>query len=77
VKFVNGWPVLGRIRFCFAQLPYVQMTARPLSKGGIDVTYIPGAASWLEATIVTALEQSLVEVSAFNFDLFVCSSYMK
>jgi hypothetical protein len=30
-----------------------------------------------EATIVTALEQSLVEVSAFNFDLFVCSSYMK
>jgi hypothetical protein len=47
VKFVNGWPVLGRIRFCFAQLPYVQMAARPLYKGGIDVTYFPGAASWL------------------------------
>ncbi|CAM6033293.1 unnamed protein product [Sphagnum compactum] len=69
VKFVNGWPVLGRIRFCFAQLPYVQMTACPLYRGGIDVTYIPGAARWLEATIVTALEQSLVEPNLLVVDM--------
>jgi Ca2+-dependent lipid-binding protein len=47
VKFVDGWPVIGRIRFCFAHPPYIQMTASPLYKGGIDVTYFPGADRWL------------------------------
>ncbi|KAH9544347.1 hypothetical protein CY35_13G114600 [Sphagnum magellanicum] len=61
VKFVDGWPVIGRIRFCFAHPPYIQMTASPLYKGGIDVTYFPGADRWLEATLAAALEQSLLE----------------
>jgi hypothetical protein len=69
VKFANGWPVIGRIRFCFAHPPYVQMTARPMYKGMMDVTYIPGAAGWLEATLVSALEQSLVEPNMLVVDV--------
>jgi Ca2+-dependent lipid-binding protein len=55
---VNGWPVIGRIRFCFAHPPYVQMTARPMYKGMMDVTYIPGAASWLVINITLLSSQT-------------------
>jgi Ca2+-dependent lipid-binding protein len=45
------------------------MTARPMYKGMMDVTYIPGAAGWLEATLVSALEQSLVEPNMLVVDV--------
>lgn len=47
VQFVKGWPVLGRVRFCFANTPIVDMTARPNFKNGLDMRFIPGAANWL------------------------------
>lgn len=47
VKFVQGWPFLGRLRVCFAEPPYFQMTVKPIFTHGIDVTEIPGIAGWL------------------------------
>lgn len=47
IKFVEGWPVIGRVRFCFAQAPTVNMTARTIYKKGVDVSLIPGLANWV------------------------------
>ncbi|XP_024389724.1 uncharacterized protein [Physcomitrium patens] len=69
VKFEKGWPILGRVRFCFANAPYIDMTARPYAKKGIDMRIIPGAASWLEETLGTALEQSVVEPYMLVIDM--------
>lgn len=44
LNFVGGWPVLGRIQFCFANAPTVNMDARGY---GLYMGYIPGAKSWL------------------------------
>ncbi|KAH9534804.1 hypothetical protein CY35_17G022800 [Sphagnum magellanicum] len=69
VKFVDGWPVIGRIRLCFTTAPFLQMTARPLFNAGVDVTEIPGIAQWLDRIIAFALEQSLVEPNMLVVDV--------
>lgn len=69
VKFLKGWPVLGRVRFSFEHTPTVTMTARPYNKNGIDMKIIPGAANWLEETLGTALEQSVVEPYMLVIDM--------
>ncbi|KAG0583050.1 hypothetical protein KC19_3G105100 [Ceratodon purpureus] len=69
VKFVKGWPVLGRVRFSFETTPTVDMIARPYNKNGIDMRIIPGAANWLEETLGTALEQSVVEPYMLVIDM--------
>jgi Ca2+-dependent lipid-binding protein len=47
VKFVRGWPFLGRVRLCFVEPPYFQMTVKPLINHGFDVTEFPGISGWL------------------------------
>jgi Ca2+-dependent lipid-binding protein len=47
VKFVRSWPFLGRIRLCFVEPPYFQMTVKPLVGHGLDVTEFPGISGWL------------------------------
>lgn len=47
VKFIQRWPFLGRLRVCFAEPPYFQMTVKPIFNHGIDVTEVPGIAGWL------------------------------
>ncbi|KAH8935387.1 hypothetical protein BDL97_17G024500 [Sphagnum fallax] len=69
LKFVDGWPVIGRIRVCFTTPPVLQMTARPLFNAGVDVTEIPGIAQWLDRIIAFALEQSLVEPNMLVVDV--------
>ncbi|CAM6013078.1 unnamed protein product [Sphagnum balticum] len=69
LKFVDGWPVIGRIRVCFTTAPFLQMTARPLFNAGVDVTEIPGIAQWLDRVIAFALEQSLVEPNMLVVDV--------
>ncbi len=49
---MDGWPVIGRIRVCFATAPFLQMTARPLFNAGVDVTEIPGIAQWMVHLLV-------------------------
>lgn len=41
VKFLKGWPVIGRVRLCFASKPQVTMSYRPIDRNGIDVSLIP------------------------------------
>jgi Ca2+-dependent lipid-binding protein len=41
VKFLKGWPVVGRVRLCFASKPKVTMSYRPMDRNGIDVSLIP------------------------------------
>jgi Ca2+-dependent lipid-binding protein len=47
VKFVRGWPFLGRVGLCFVEPPYFQMTVKPLINHGFDVTEFPGISGWL------------------------------
>lgn len=68
VKFVKGWPAVGRVRLCFAHPPDVTLTARPMTKKGMDMNSVPGAANWLviqfsrHALCATQLTGQLMEV---------------
>ncbi|KAG2546379.1 hypothetical protein PVAP13_9KG030042 [Panicum virgatum] len=61
VKFVRSWPFLGRVRLCFVESPYFQMTVKPLINHGLDVTEFPGISGWLDKLMDTAFGQTLVE----------------
>jgi len=42
MKFLNGWPVVGRVRLCFASTPQLTMSYKPYNKNFLDVSLIPG-----------------------------------
>lgn len=45
VKFLKGWPVVGRVRLCFASTPQVTMSYKPYNKNFPDVSLIPVVAN--------------------------------
>ncbi|KAI3921854.1 hypothetical protein MKX01_005543 [Papaver californicum] len=69
VKFLREWPYLGRLRICFTEPPYFQMTVKPIFSHGIDVTEIPGIAGWVDELLGIAFEQSLVEPNMLVVDM--------
>lgn len=69
VRFLNAWPFLSRVRLCFEDAPYVQMTARPLSNHGLNVSDLPGVAGWMEKMMADVFEQSLVEPNMLVLDV--------
>ncbi|XP_060209424.1 C2 domain-containing protein At1g53590-like [Lycium barbarum] len=69
VKFLRKWPFLGRIRVCFAEPPYFQMTVKPIFSHGIDVTELPGVAGWLDNLLAVAFEETLVEPNMLVVDM--------
>ncbi|XVF18402.1 hypothetical protein REPUB_Repub11eG0018500 [Reevesia pubescens] len=69
VKFVRQWPFLGRLRVCFAEPPYFQMTVKPIFTHGLDVTELPGIAGWLDKLLSIAFEQTLVEPNMLVVDV--------
>ncbi|XVF04456.1 hypothetical protein REPUB_Repub05bG0084700 [Reevesia pubescens] len=69
VKFIRQWPFLGRLRVCFAEPPYFQMTVKPISTHGLDVTELPGIAGWLDKLLSIAFEQTLVEPNMLVVDV--------
>ncbi|TQD90263.1 hypothetical protein C1H46_024180 [Malus baccata] len=69
VKFLRRWPFLGRVRLCFIQPPYFQMTVKPIFTHGLDVTVLPGIAGWLEKLLSIAFEQTLVEPNMLVVDM--------
>ncbi|KAI3969675.1 hypothetical protein MKX01_020236 [Papaver californicum] len=69
VKFLREWPYLGRMRLCFREPPYFQMTVKPIFSRGIDVTEIPGIAGWVDELLGIAFEQSLVEPNMLVVDM--------
>ncbi|XP_049347266.1 C2 domain-containing protein At1g53590-like isoform X1 [Solanum verrucosum] len=69
VKFLRKWPFLGRMRVCFAEPPYFQMTVKPIFTHGIDVTELPGVAGWLDNLLSVAFEQTLVEPNMLVVDM--------
>ncbi|OEL22160.1 C2 domain-containing protein, partial [Dichanthelium oligosanthes] len=75
VKFVRSWPFLGRVRLCFVEPPYFQMTVKPLINHGLDVTEFPGISGWLDKLMDTAFGQTLVEVYfllSAQYDSYQC-----
>lgn len=44
---MQTWPFISRLRVCFVEPPYFQMTVKPIFTHGLDVTDIPGIAGWL------------------------------
>ncbi|XP_058208437.1 C2 domain-containing protein At1g53590 [Rhododendron vialii] len=69
VKFVRHWPFLGRVRLCFVEPPYFQMTVKPIFTHGLDVTELPGIAGWLDKLLALAFEQTLVEPNMLVVDV--------
>ncbi|KAF8408907.1 hypothetical protein HHK36_004977 [Tetracentron sinense] len=69
VKFLREWPFLGRMRLCFVEAPYFQMTVKPIFTQGLDVTELPGIAGWLDKLLAVAFEQTLVEPNMLVVDV--------
>ncbi|KAJ4982422.1 hypothetical protein NE237_033259 [Protea cynaroides] len=69
VKFLREWPFLGRLRVCFVEPPYFQMTVKPIFSHGLDVTELPGIAGWLDKLLAIAFEQTLVEPNMLVVDV--------
>ncbi|XP_010918930.1 C2 domain-containing protein At1g53590 isoform X1 [Elaeis guineensis] len=69
MKFLQQWPFLGRVRVCFVEPPYFQMTVKPIFNHGIDVTELPGIAGWLDKILADAFEQTLVEPNMLVVDV--------
>lgn len=69
VKFLPNWPFLGRLRVCFAEPPYFQMTVKPIFATGLDVTELPGIAGWLDKLLSVAFEQTLVQPNMLVVDM--------
>ncbi|XP_057540296.1 C2 domain-containing protein At1g53590 isoform X2 [Amaranthus tricolor] len=69
VKFLRSWPFIGRLRVCFAEPPYFQMTVKPIFNHGVDVTELPGIAGWLDKLLAVAFEETLVEPNMLVVDM--------
>ncbi|KAJ8542977.1 hypothetical protein K7X08_005500 [Anisodus acutangulus] len=69
VKFLRKWPFLGRLRVCFVEPPYFQMTVKPIFTRGLDVTELPGIAGWMDKLLAVAFEQTLVEPNMLVVDV--------
>ncbi|XP_074311219.1 C2 domain-containing protein At1g53590-like [Silene latifolia] len=69
VKFIRCWPFISRLRICFAEPPYFQMTIKPIFNHGFDVTELPGIAGWLDKLLAVAFEETLVEPNMLVVDL--------
>ncbi|KAF3442294.1 hypothetical protein FNV43_RR16210 [Rhamnella rubrinervis] len=69
VKFLREWPFIGRLRVCFVEPPYFQMTVKPIFTHGLDVTELPGIAGWLDKLLSIAFEQTLVEPNMLVVDM--------
>ncbi|KHG25414.1 Uncharacterized protein F383_05773 [Gossypium arboreum] len=74
VKFLRQWPFLSRLRLCFVELPYFQMTVKPIFNHGLDVTEVPGISSWLDKLLSLAFEQTLVEPNMLVVDVLKFAS---
>ncbi|XP_023756519.1 C2 domain-containing protein At1g53590 [Lactuca sativa] len=69
VKFLPNWPFVGRLRVCFVEPPYFQLTVKPIFAHGLDVTELPGIAGWLDKLLTLAFEETLVEPNMLVVDL--------
>ncbi|CAD6337154.1 unnamed protein product [Miscanthus lutarioriparius] len=69
VRFLRQWPFIGRVRVCFVEPPYFQMTVKPLFGHGLDVTELPGISGWLDRMLDVAVGQTLVEPNMLVIDL--------
>ncbi|KAF8413583.1 hypothetical protein HHK36_001574 [Tetracentron sinense] len=69
LKFLREWPFLGRLRVCFVEPPYFQMTVKPIFTHGFDVTELPGIAGWMDKLLAMAFEQTLVEPNMLVVDM--------
>ncbi|TYI32499.1 hypothetical protein ES332_A04G067900v1 [Gossypium tomentosum] len=74
VKFLRQWPFLCRLRLCFVELPYFQMTVKPIFNHGLDVTEVPGISAWLDKLLSLAFEQTLVEPNMLVVDVLKFAS---
>nr|CAD1842478.1 unnamed protein product [Ananas comosus var. bracteatus] len=69
VKFLQHWPFLGRLRICFVEPPYFQMTIKPVFSYGLDVSELPGISGWLDKLLDIAFGQTLVEPNMLVIDV--------
>ncbi|CAK9232577.1 unnamed protein product [Sphagnum jensenii] len=68
-KFVPYYPYLGQLTVAFVTVPILGLSVRPLSSSSVDVTDLPGIASWVTKAVQTAVETCLVEPYPLRLDL--------
>ncbi|KAI4321782.1 hypothetical protein MLD38_035125 [Melastoma candidum] len=69
MKFIPTWPFIGRLRLCYVEPPYFQMTLKPLSTFGLDFAEFPGVSGWLDKFMSTVFEETLVEPNMLVIDI--------
>uniref|UniRef100_A0A7N0TJF8 C2 domain-containing protein n=2 Tax=Kalanchoe fedtschenkoi TaxID=63787 RepID=A0A7N0TJF8_KALFE len=69
VKFLGEFPYIARLRVCFVEPPYFQMTCKPIINHGLDFTELPGIAGWLDKLLSIAFEQTLVQPNMLTVDV--------
>lgn len=69
IQFIEHWPFIGRVRICFVEPPYFQMTVKPIFHHGLDVSELPGIAGWLDKILDIAFEETLVEPNMLVVDV--------
>ncbi|XP_072958689.1 C2 domain-containing protein At1g53590-like isoform X1 [Typha angustifolia] len=69
VKFLKHWPFVGRVRVCFVEPPYFQMTVKPIFNRGLDVTTFPGISGWLDNLLNVAFGETLIEPNMLVIDV--------
>ncbi|CAA7408359.1 unnamed protein product [Spirodela intermedia] len=69
LKFLRKWPFLGRLRLCFVEPPFFQVTVKPIFSHGLDVTEIPGISGWVDKLLTVAFAETLVEPNMLVVDV--------
>eukprot|EP00246_Nothoceros_aenigmaticus_P001833 TRINITY_DN12501_c0_g1_i1.p1 TRINITY_DN12501_c0_g1~~TRINITY_DN12501_c0_g1_i1.p1 ORF type:complete len:835 (+),score=155.95 TRINITY_DN12501_c0_g1_i1:198-2702(+) len=69
LKVTSEFPFVEQICLCFQDAPCFQLTVRPVFNYGVDVSDLPGIASWLDKMFADALEHSLVEPNMMVIDV--------
>ncbi|KAG0559689.1 hypothetical protein KC19_10G123500 [Ceratodon purpureus] len=76
VKFLTGWPVVGRVRICFASTPEVNMTYRPYYRNFPDASLMPGVENLVRKTLHNAMVESIVEPHMLDVNIEALASML-
>eukprot|EP01018_Ginkgo_biloba_P038172 Gb_36530 [translate_table: standard] len=68
-KFVGYYPYVGQLSVAFVTTPVLGLSVRPLSPCSVDISDLPGLATWLTKSLTTAVESFLVEPYSYVLDL--------
>jgi hypothetical protein len=66
-EWIEPYPYIGRVRFCFVTPPRTQVSLEPL--GTIDVTQLPAVGPWVNSMLAGSLKEKLCYPSWVETDM--------